>query len=196
MRAERLPLHKPWFDAREEQAMLDVLASTHVAGDGVKGRELERLLRESTGARGVLALNSCTAALEIAVAGRRSGPGDEVILPSFTFVSTANAVIKAGARPVFADIDPITLGLDPEDVARRITPQDARHPADALRGHVVRHGGARGDRDGAQPDRHRRRRARRQRGVRRPRARRRSARSARCRSTKRRISCAAKAARC
>ena len=123
VRTERLPLHKPWFDAREKKAILDVLASTHVAGDGVKGRELERLLRESTGARGVLALNSCTAALEIAVQVAGLGPGDEVILPSFTFVSTANAVIKAGARPVFADIDPITLGLDPKDVARRITPK-------------------------------------------------------------------------
>jgi dTDP-4-amino-4,6-dideoxygalactose transaminase len=123
VRAARLPLHKPWFDAREQQAMLDVLAGTHVAGDGAKGRELERLIRDATGARGVLALNSCTAALEIAAAVAGLGPGDEVILPSFTFVSTANAVIKAGARPVFADIDPISLGLDPQDVARRVTPR-------------------------------------------------------------------------
>ena len=123
VRTDRLPLHKPWFDAREEQAILDVLASTHVAGDGVKGRELERLIRESTGARGVLALNSCTAALEMAVAIAGLGPGDEVILPSFTFVSTANAIVKAGARAVFADIDSATLGLDPREVARRITPR-------------------------------------------------------------------------
>ena len=123
VRAARLPLHKPWFDEREQQAMRDVLAGTHVAGDGAKGRELERLLRDSTGARGVLALNSCTAALEIAIDIAGLGPGDEVILPSFTFVSTANAVVKAGARPVFAEIDPITLGLDPDDVARRITPK-------------------------------------------------------------------------
>jgi dTDP-4-amino-4,6-dideoxygalactose transaminase len=121
VRAERLPLHKPWFDDREARAFSEVLAGTRVAGDGVKGRELERRLRESTGAQGVLALNSCTAALEIAVVAAGLGPGDEVILPSFTFVSTANAVIKAGARPVFADIDPITLGLDPADVARRVT---------------------------------------------------------------------------
>lgn len=123
VRAARLPLHKPWFDEREQQAVLDVLAGTHVAGDGVKGRELEQLLRDSTGARAVLALNSCTAALEIAVEIAGIGPGDEVILPSFTFVSTANAVVKAGARPVFAEIDPVTLGLDPADVARRITPK-------------------------------------------------------------------------
>ena len=123
VRTARLPLHKPWFDEREQKAMLDVLAGAHVAGDGVKGRELERLLRESTGARGVLAVNSCTAALEMALTVAGLVPGDEVILPSFTFVSTANAVIKAGARPVFADIDPITLGLDPKDVERRITPR-------------------------------------------------------------------------
>jgi dTDP-4-amino-4,6-dideoxygalactose transaminase len=123
VRAARLPLHKPWFDERERGAMLDVLASSHVAGDGAKGRELERLIRDSTGARGVLLFNSCTAALEIAVAVAGLGPRDEVILPSFTFVSTANAVIKAGARPVFADIDPTTLGLDPQDVARRVTPR-------------------------------------------------------------------------
>ncbi|MCU1385633.1 MAG: TDP-4-keto-6-deoxy-D-glucose transaminase, partial [Acidobacteria bacterium] len=121
VRAVRLPLHKPWFDEREQEAVRGVLAGTHVAGDGPNGRELEQRLRESTGARGVLALNSCTAALEIAVAVAGLGPGDEVIVPSFTFVSTANAIVLAGARPVFADIDPITLGLDPEDVARRIT---------------------------------------------------------------------------
>jgi dTDP-4-amino-4,6-dideoxygalactose transaminase len=121
VRASRLPLHKPWFDDREQQAMAEVLASTHVCGDGAKGRELERLLQEATGTRGVLVLNSCTAALEMAVQVAGLGPGDEVILPSFTFVSTANAVIKAGARPVFADIDPITLDLDPADVTRRVT---------------------------------------------------------------------------
>ena len=123
VRTERLPLHKPWFDEREETAVRGVLSGTHVAGDGVHGRELERLLAESTGARGVLAVNSCSAALEMAVQITGLGPGDEVILPSFTFVSTANAVLKAGARPVFADIDPTTLGLDPLDVERRITPR-------------------------------------------------------------------------
>jgi dTDP-4-amino-4,6-dideoxygalactose transaminase len=121
VRSERLPLHKPWFDQREESALRRVLAGTHVAGDGACGRELERLLCESTGASGALVVNSCTAALEIAIDIAGLGSGDEVILPSFTFVSTANAVLKAGARPVFADIDPRTFGLDPADVARRVT---------------------------------------------------------------------------
>jgi dTDP-4-amino-4,6-dideoxygalactose transaminase len=122
-RADRLPLHKPWFDDREASAVSRVLAGTQVAGDGACGKELERLLRESTGVRGVLAVNSCTAALEIAMEVAGIGAGDEVILPSFTFVSTANAVLKAGARPVFADIDPRTFGLDAADVSRRVTPR-------------------------------------------------------------------------
>ena len=100
VRTARLPLHKPWFDEREQQAMLDVMTGTHVAGDGVKGRELERLLRDSTGARGVLAVNSCTAALEMALTIADLGPGAEVILPSFTFVSTANAVTYGAMRRI------------------------------------------------------------------------------------------------
>jgi len=122
-RAERLPLHKPWFDHREASAVSRVLGRTQVAGDGACGKELERLLRDSTGVRAALAVNSCTAALEMAMDVAGIGPGDEVILPSFTFVSTANAVLKAGARPVFADINPRTFGLDPADVSRRVTRQ-------------------------------------------------------------------------
>ncbi len=123
VRADRLPLHRPWFDGREEEAMRRVLASTHCAGDGCQGRELERVLREATGACAALALNSCTAALEIAIAAAGIGPGDEVILPSFTFVSTANAIVRTGARAVFADIEPRFWCLDPADVERRLTPK-------------------------------------------------------------------------
>jgi dTDP-4-amino-4,6-dideoxygalactose transaminase len=123
VRPGRVPLHRPWYDDREEDAFRAVLASTRVAGDGPRGRELERRLAELTGARGVLAVNSCTAALEMAVRIAGLGAGDEVILPSFTFVSTANAVLNGGARPVFADIEPTTFCLDPVDVERRITPR-------------------------------------------------------------------------
>lgn len=123
VRAERLPLHRPWFDSREEAAVRDILRGTHVAGDGALGRELERQLRDRTGARSVLAVNSCTAALEIAFEVLDLAPGDEVILPSFTFVSTANAVLKAGGTAVFADITPDTWNLDPVDVGRKVTPR-------------------------------------------------------------------------
>ena len=119
---------------------------TNVAGDGAKGRELERLLRASTGARGVLALNSCTAALEIAITSPVWVAGDEVILPSYTFVSTSTPSSRPAPVPMFADIDPVTLGLDPADVARRITPKTrALMPMHYAR-HGVRHGRADGDR--------------------------------------------------
>jgi len=121
VRADRLPLHRPWFDQREDAAVRDVLRGTHVAGDGLKGRELERQIREKIGARAVLAVNSCTAALEIALEVLDLVPGDEVILPSFTFVSTANAVLRAGGTVVFADITPDTWNLDPGDVASKMT---------------------------------------------------------------------------
>jgi len=120
VRHGQVPLHRPWFDEREQAAVRDVVAGRRVAGDGAHGRELERLLAAHMGA-GVLAVNSCTSALEMAVKVAGLGPGDEVILPSFTFVSTANAVLNGGAHPVFADIDPVTFGLDPSDVERRIT---------------------------------------------------------------------------
>ena len=70
-----------------------------------------------------LLVNACTAALEAAVLLSGAGPGDEVILPSFTFVSCANAVVRSGARPVFADIDAATFNLNPEAVGRAITPR-------------------------------------------------------------------------
>lgn len=123
VRVGQVPLHRPWFDEREESAFRAVLGSSRVGGEGQYGRELERLLAVHTGARGVLALNSCTAALEIAVRIAGLDTGDEVILPSFTFVSTANAILNGGLRPVFADIEPVTFCLDPVDVERRITPR-------------------------------------------------------------------------
>ena len=123
MRTGQVPLHRPWFDEREQAAVRNIVAGARVAGDGAHGRELERLLAAFMAVRGVLVVNSCTAALEMAVRVAGVGAGDEVILPSFTFVSTANAVVNGGARPVFADIDPLTLGLDPADVERRITPR-------------------------------------------------------------------------
>ena len=149
VREGQVPLHRPWFDEREQAAARAVLASGRVAGDGVHGRELERLLSAHMGA-GVLTVNSCTSALEIAVKIAGLGAGDEVILPSFTFVSTANAVLNGGAQPVFADIGPATFGLDPADVARRITPRTrailAMHyggmacDMEALNGIADRHG--------------------------------------------------------
>jgi dTDP-4-amino-4,6-dideoxygalactose transaminase len=84
---------------------------------------VEKRLSSLLDGRRVLLTTSCTHALELALLSLGIGPGDEVICPSFTFVSTANAVLRVGARPVFAEIEDRTLGLEVADVARRITPR-------------------------------------------------------------------------
>jgi dTDP-4-amino-4,6-dideoxygalactose transaminase len=96
-----------------------------VAGNGPFCQKVERRLEQMLGARRVLLTTSCTHALELALMAHGVGPGHEVVCPSFTFVSTANAVLRVGARPVFADIEEQTLGLDPDDVARRLGPRTA-----------------------------------------------------------------------
>ena len=124
-RAERdVAFHAPWFDEREVEAVREALAG-RVAGDGPIGRRVEALLAERLSAPRVLLTTSGTHALELALLALGVGPGQEVICPSFTFVSSANAVLRVGARPVFAEIEETTLGLDPGDVERRLTPRTA-----------------------------------------------------------------------
>ena len=113
---------RPWYDEREAEAVRAALA-TQSSGDGPVGRRVEKRLASLLRARRVLLTTSGTHALELALLALGIGPGQEVICPSFTFVSSANAVLRVGARPVFADIEDATLGLDPADVERRIGPR-------------------------------------------------------------------------
>jgi dTDP-4-amino-4,6-dideoxygalactose transaminase len=117
-----IPFSRPWFDEREARAVQEALCG-QVSGDGPIGRRVEARLAAQLGAGRVLLTTSGTHALELALLALGIGPGQEVICPSFTFVSSANAVLRVGARPVFADIEDRTLGLDPADVAPRLTPR-------------------------------------------------------------------------
>jgi dTDP-4-amino-4,6-dideoxygalactose transaminase len=119
-----IPLYKPWIDAAETERVSQALQG-RLAGDGPICRAVERRLEQLFGAERVLLTSSCTHALELALLALGVGNGHEVICPSFTFASSANAILRAGARPVFADIQESTLSLDPEDVGRRITPRTA-----------------------------------------------------------------------
>ena len=119
-----LALSRPWFDEREAERVRAALGGK-TGGDGPFCRRVERRLEAQLGSPRVLLTTSCTHALELALMALGVGPGQEVIVPSFTFVSTANAVLRAGARPVLADIEDRSLGLDPADVERRITPRTA-----------------------------------------------------------------------
>jgi dTDP-4-amino-4,6-dideoxygalactose transaminase len=121
---EPIPLSRPWFGEEELARVREALAGRS-AGDGPFCRKVERALAERLGASRVLLTTSCTHALELALLALGVGPGQEVVCPSFTFVSTANAVLRVGARPVFAEIEERTLGLDPADVERRLSPRTA-----------------------------------------------------------------------
>jgi dTDP-4-amino-4,6-dideoxygalactose transaminase len=122
-KATMIPLSRPDIGEDEIAAAVQALRGGHLCGDGPAARRVERLLAERLGAPHVLLTTSCTHAMELALMALDIGPGDEVILPSFTFVSTANVVLRQGATPVFADIQADTLNLDPDDVRRRLTPR-------------------------------------------------------------------------
>ncbi len=115
-------LSSPSFDRTELERCAQALAG-QVSGNGPFGQRVERRLEALLPGTTVLLTTSCTHALELALLALGIGPGTEVICPSFTFVSTANAVLRVGARPVFADIEEATLGLDPADVERRLGPR-------------------------------------------------------------------------
>lgn len=118
---QTITAYGPEIGIPEIQAVTRALTNGQLVGAGPISRRVEGQMAEIFGVAHVLLTASCTAALEIAVMALDIGPGDEVILPSFTFVSTANCLVLRGATPVFADICPGTLNLDPVDVERRIT---------------------------------------------------------------------------
>ena len=118
-----IPFNRPYIGAAEAGAVTNALQNEVLRGDGPISKRVEAFLREWLGVRHVFFTTSCTHALEMAMIALGIGPGDEVIMPSFTFVSSANAVVLRGARPIFAEIDPGTLNIDPADIARKITPR-------------------------------------------------------------------------
>ncbi|HKA36886.1 MAG TPA: dTDP-4-amino-4,6-dideoxygalactose transaminase [Thermoanaerobaculia bacterium] len=118
-----IPFNRPSLVGREEEYMRRAVASGHLSGDGEFTRACHDYLEKSLGVPKALLTTSCTHALEMAAILLRVGPGDEVILPSFTFVSTANAFVLRGARPVFADIRPDTLNLDEAGLDSLVTPR-------------------------------------------------------------------------
>ena len=121
--AEQVPV----FDVRLEEADLQAVADTLRSGwlsMGPRTQQFEGAFAASLGAKHAVAVSSCTAALHLAYLTCGVGPGDEVIVPSYTFAATASAVLYCGATPVFADIiGPHDLSIDPDEVARLITPR-------------------------------------------------------------------------
>jgi dTDP-4-amino-4,6-dideoxygalactose transaminase len=119
--SENIPIAKPVFSQKAMEDVVEVLKSRYVV-QGPKVKEFEDKFREKTGAKYAYAVNSGTAALHIAFLSFLK-PGDEVIVPSFTFIATASTVFFSQGKPVFADIDEETFIIDPEDVKEKITPK-------------------------------------------------------------------------
>ncbi len=117
---EKIPLARPSLGAAEERAVVEVLRSGQLSL-GPKVAEFERAFAQRLGATAACAVSSGTAGLHLALRAAGVGAGDEVITSPLSFVASANAIVYEGALPVFAEIDPVTLNLDPEQAGDAIT---------------------------------------------------------------------------
>ena len=122
-KAETIPFNRSSLEGRELEYIYDTIRIGQIAGDQTYSRKCQQLLRELLGVPCALVTTSCTHALEMAALLLDVVTGDEVIVPSFTFVSTANAFVLRGARPVFADVRQDTLNIDESAIESLITPR-------------------------------------------------------------------------
>ena len=144
----QIPMSSPELDETDVDAVLAVLRSERLAL-GPQTAAFEAQLADYVGVRHGIAVSSGTAALHLAVRALGLGPGDEVLVPSFTFAASVNAILFEGATPVFVDVEDETYNLDPADLAHKVTPRTRAvmavdifgHPAewDAIDAVVARH---------------------------------------------------------
>lgn len=135
--ADPIPFHRPWIGEEEEREVLETLRSGWLT-TGPKTKMFERQFADYVGAEHAVGLNSCTAALHLALLAHGVGQGDEVITSPITFSATANVIEMVGAKPVFVDVKDDTLNLDPSLLESAISPQTravipvhfAGHPCD------------------------------------------------------------------
>ena len=118
----KIPWAQPYFWGEEQKFMVDALRSSWISG-GPYVEKLEKDFARYHGVRSCITTSSGTSALHLALLAIGVGPGDEVIVPGFTFIAPVNMVIAAGAKPVYADIDPDTWCIDPACVERKISPR-------------------------------------------------------------------------
>jgi dTDP-4-amino-4,6-dideoxygalactose transaminase len=119
----RIPFTRAHLTGRELEYVARAVSENHLSGDGGFTKRCNAWLEERVGCAKALMTPSCTAALEMAAILADIGPGDEVIMPAFTFASTANAFVLRGGVPVFVDIDPVTFNLDHHLIEQAVTPR-------------------------------------------------------------------------
>ena len=122
MNKRSIPISLPVTGVEEWEACKEPIVSGWLTS-GPKVREFEQLFALRHNVKHAMAVTSATTALHLALVALGVKEGDEVIVPAFTWVSTANVVLYCGAKVVFADIDPVTFNLDPSDLKKRITPK-------------------------------------------------------------------------
>ncbi len=120
---KNIPFNKPFIIGRELSLIANAVTNGHLSGDGIYTKQCHRWFEQKLGCYKALLTHSCTGALEMAAILCDIQPGDEIILPSYTFVSTANAFVLRGAVPVFVDIRPDTLNIDETLIGAAITPR-------------------------------------------------------------------------
>lgn len=120
----KIPFNRPYIVGNEFMYIEELFRSGKtISGDGEYTRKVSKFFESNFGAKKALMTTSCTSAIELATHLLNLRPGDEVIVPSFTFVSTVNPILLVGAKPVFAEIRGDTLNIDPDDIKRKITPK-------------------------------------------------------------------------
>jgi perosamine synthetase len=122
IKREKIPYYEPWLGDDEIAQLTQVIRANWIS-EGAKTREFEARIAQLAGTKYSLAISNCTAALIIGMKSLGIGPGDEVIVPDFTFIATVNSVRLAGATPVLVDIDPHTFTIDPDAARQAITPR-------------------------------------------------------------------------
>jgi dTDP-4-amino-4,6-dideoxygalactose transaminase len=138
---KKIPISKPFFNNEEINEVKKVMQEGNLTNSSFQGgkrvQELESLLRKFVGSQDAIAINSGTAALHAALLALGIGKDDEVLLPSFTFLATANAVVATGAKPVFVEIKKSDYTIDPDDVERKVTSKSKAMIPVHLYGHTA-----------------------------------------------------------
>ncbi|HOC55856.1 MAG TPA: DegT/DnrJ/EryC1/StrS family aminotransferase [Verrucomicrobiota bacterium] len=123
MKQNFIPVNEPLLDGNEKKYLTECIETGWISSEGPFVRRLEEGMAQRVGRAHGIAVCNGSAALDVTVAALRLGPGDEVILPSFTIISCAQAIVRAGATPVVVDSDPRTWNMNPDQVAEKITPR-------------------------------------------------------------------------
>ena len=118
-----IPVYRPLIGATEKANVADAVESTWISSKGEYLRRFEEGFAGFVGAEHAIATCNGTVSIHLILAALGVGPGDEVIVPTFTYVASVNAITYTGATPVFVDSDPVHWNLDPSDVAAKITPR-------------------------------------------------------------------------